>query len=268
VAASLEALGPEIEDVQAGRLRLGIIFAVMCGCVTYSRRFYDEVLRDPATASPLLFPETVFNAPASHLAALLGTKAACYTLVGDPAVFLQGVALGAQRLRADRVDRGLVTSAEETDWLTADAARIFDPDVVMSGGGAALNLARANATPSGVFLECVSSAHLYTRRTSRDAAAQKARDEIGSPSSGELLADGLQGAAKTDLAEAKAWKDWPGPRVSPKLLLGEAFTVAAGWQCVVAVDALALRQAPKATVSVVGCNQQAIAARFSRGNTT
>src|SRR6266568_1887131 len=75
VAAALEALGNDAARVSGGSLRLGIIFCVMTGCVNYSRRFYDETLKDPATASPLVFPETVFNAPASHLAALLGTTA-------------------------------------------------------------------------------------------------------------------------------------------------------------------------------------------------
>src|SRR5687767_15655864 len=63
VAAALEALGEDATRITTGSVRVGIIMCVMSGCVNYSRRFYDETLRDPATASPLLFPETVFNAP-------------------------------------------------------------------------------------------------------------------------------------------------------------------------------------------------------------
>ena len=65
VAAALEALGNDVAKIQTGELRLGIVVCVMAGSVNYSRRFYEEVLREPATASPLIFPETVFNAPAS-----------------------------------------------------------------------------------------------------------------------------------------------------------------------------------------------------------
>ena len=71
---------------------LGIVFCTTCGCVTYSRRFWDEVLKDPTFASPLIFPETVFNAPASHISAVIGTSAANYTLIGDSGVYLQGLA--------------------------------------------------------------------------------------------------------------------------------------------------------------------------------
>src|SRR5262249_53248507 len=55
VAAALEALGAEAADVANGAMRLGILMCVMSGCVNYSRRFYDETLKDPATASPLVF---------------------------------------------------------------------------------------------------------------------------------------------------------------------------------------------------------------------
>src|SRR5439155_6285331 len=58
VAAALEALGEDAALVSNGSVRLGIILCVMTGCVNYWRRFYDETLKDPATASPLVFRET------------------------------------------------------------------------------------------------------------------------------------------------------------------------------------------------------------------
>jgi len=63
-AAAMEALRGASYIPKAGH-RLGIIFCVTAGCVQYSRRFYDEAWRNPPTASPLVFPETVFNAPSS-----------------------------------------------------------------------------------------------------------------------------------------------------------------------------------------------------------
>ena len=74
--------------VEAARAaRLAVIFAVASGSVVYTRRFYEQVTKQGAkAASPMLFPETVYNAPASHLAALLGIDGATYTLVGDNSV--------------------------------------------------------------------------------------------------------------------------------------------------------------------------------------
>ena len=47
-----------------------------------------------------------------------------------------------------------------------------------------------------------------------------------------------------------------------KKILGEGLMAAAAWQCVAAVDALRHNNFSAATVSIVGCNQQAIGARF------
>ncbi|MGA2661589.1 MAG: hypothetical protein ABSH34_29255, partial [Verrucomicrobiota bacterium] len=92
-AAALEAVA-SLRASQNGKPRLGLVVCLQSGCVKYSRRFFEEALADPTTASPLLFPETVYAGPASHVAALLGSVALTYTLVGDPACFLQGVSLG------------------------------------------------------------------------------------------------------------------------------------------------------------------------------
>jgi hypothetical protein len=51
-------------------------------------------------------------------------------------------------------------------------------------------------------------------------------------------------------------------RLAPRVRLGEAFTAAAAWECVAAVDALRQGKFPAASVAVAGINQQAIGARF------
>ena len=261
VAAALEALGSDAARVQAGAVRLGIILCVMDGCVNYSRRFYDETLRDPATASPLVFPETVFNAPASHLAALLGTTAINYTLVGDPGTFLQGLSLAAGWLSSERVDGCLVIGAEELDWLTADAFHLFDRRLILSDGAGAIYLSRESKGASAQ-LAAVSDAHLFTQQQSRAQAARWAGAEMPPGAANELLCDGTQNLPRFDAAELAAWKDWRGDRLAPKQILGEGLPAAAAWQCAVAIDALRQNHYAAASVSVVGCNQQAIAARF------
>jgi 3-oxoacyl-(acyl-carrier-protein) synthase len=262
VAAAIEALGAEAARVADGSLRLGVVLCVMSGCVNYSRRFYDEVLRDPATASPLVFPETVFNAPASHLGALLGTRLINYTLVGDPGTFLLGLATAADWLEAARVDACLVIGAEELDWLTADAFRLFDRRILVSAGAGALLLTPSSPAADGVELRAVTDAHSFTVTQPPGVAARRMRAQLPAAQPAHLLVDGRQGSARFDAAEAAAWKDWSGARVSPKYALGEGLAAASAWQCVAAVDALQQRRFTAASVSVVGCNQQAVGAQF------
>jgi hypothetical protein len=266
VAAALEALGSDAAKVAAEKNRLGVIVTVMSACVNYSRRFYDEALKDPSTASPLVFPETVFNAPASHLAAFLGSTGINYTLVGDPGTFLQGLALASDWLLNHRVDGCLVVGAEESDWLTAEAFALFERDITMGEGSGAVYLRRAQPD-SKIFLSSITEPCLYTKSRSRAIAAEDTRAQLiahknGAIRKNPLLCDGLQNMPRQDEPERAAWSEWPAKRLSVKAIFGEGLMAAAAWQTVAAADAIAHGGCDAATVSVVGTNQQAIAAEF------
>ena len=264
VAAALEALGEDVARAQNGQLRLGIVVCLMAGCVTYSRRFYEETLKDPATASPLIFPETVFNAPASHLAAYLGAGGINYTLVGDEGTYLHGLALAAQWLAQGRTDGCVVIGAEELDWIVVDAARLFQHRTIQSAGAGALYLRIVNSRAATAELAAVTDSFPFTARQTRTAAARRMRAQLPINSATELLCLSKQNLARFDAPERAAWEDWRGPRLAPKQILGEAFTASAAWQCVTACDALQRGKFSGANISVVGANQQAIGARFVR----
>jgi hypothetical protein len=263
-SAALEA-SAGLRQTCAENARFGLILCFQSGCVQYSCRFYDEALKNPATASPLLFPETVYAAPASHIAALLKNVTLVTSLVGDPSSFLQGVSLAAQWLEEDRVDACLVGGAEETNWITADALRHLDRTVNISAGAGALCLCREPKLSIGIELAAITDAHTYSAKKSRAQAARSMREQLSGNSSNknhELLCDGLGNSVRANAPERSAWQDWTGPRLSPKRILGEGLMAAAAWQCVAACDALATRRFTTTNVSLVGFNQQAIGAKF------
>jgi len=262
--AGLEALESAAATGAAQPAKLGLVICILAGCIQYSYRFFDETLKDPVTASPLLFPETVFNAPASHLAALLERPPLTYTLLGDPATFLQGLALGADWLLEERVEGCLVVGAEETNWLLADVLWHFDHSAVLAGGAGAIYLTRSPGESAGVKMSLITDAQCYTTRQSRAQAAQKMRCTLPVGAPDELLCDSTQARPHADAAERAAWSDWAGERLSPKAVLGEGLMAAGAWQCVAACDALAGQHFRAANISIVGANQQAIGARFVR----
>ena len=119
---ALESAGLKLESQSAERIAL--IFAISNGGVIYTKRFYREIVTTGAqAASPLLFPETVFNAPASHLAAILGVTGATYTLVGDGAVGLAAIKMAEELMANETLDYCLVVGTEEIDWVLCDAYR-------------------------------------------------------------------------------------------------------------------------------------------------
>ena len=256
VAAALEALGDDVARVRSGELRLGVIVCTMVGGMTYTRRFYEELLREPATASPLIFPETVLNAAASHVGAFLGAKEINYTLVGDEGAYLQGLALAADWLANARADGCVIVGAEEVDWIVADAVRLFEPQAVHAGGAGALYLKKDS--PSRVELTAITDSFIFTKEQTRAKAAARMKSQLPAGSANELLCDGGD--------DFMTWSNWPGRRLAPKTVLGEAFVATAAWQCVSACRAISQNEFSAANVSVVGANQQAIGARFARNN--
>jgi 3-oxoacyl-(acyl-carrier-protein) synthase len=234
------------------------------GCVQYTQRFFSEVLKDPATASPLLFPETVFAAPASHVAALLEDTPMLYTVIGDPAAFLSGLWLGVGWLQAGLVDVCLIVGTEEANWVLAEALWLFEHATTISSGAGAVCLCAEAALSLGVELNLITQAQTFSQPKDRARAAQAMRDQFPPFGPKELLCDGRGASYRTNAAEQSAWRDWTGPRLSPKRILGEGLMAAAAWQCVAACDAVASGEFSAANVSLVGCNQQAIGARFMR----
>lgn len=263
-AAAAEALGEDrLAGIASGQIRVGVIFTLTNGCVNYSNRFFGEALADPAMASPIFFPETVFNAPSSHISAMIGSTAANDTIIGDSSGFFTGIDLAAEWLLRGDLDGCLVVSAEEIDWLSAEGLRYYSRDYVPSEGAAAVYLEATNGP--------VSLAHLPNpvplASRSRKEAALEIRGLLGTLDDGEtLLTDGLAGVPRHDRAEQETWADWQGPRWSPRKILGEGMGVSAALQTVAAAKALQDGSFQNAIVITTGANQHAAGMKIRRGS--
>jgi len=276
-AAGLLAL-PKGRPFQADRIAL--VFAISNGGVIYTRRFYSEIVKSGAqAASPLLFPETVFNAPASHLAAILGINGASYTVVGDGAVGILALKLAEDLLASDNLDFCLVVGAEEIDPLVCEAYRqwrfLRNPSkttargMIMSEGAGAVLLERSEKGSAPSVEGAVSVARIeqivpgknFFRRS--DAAAEL-QSVVARLEDGIGFGVGSANGTFIDPAERAAVGDEL-PLYSPKVALGESVGASIFWQLIVAAQALktgtlpgllSLPADPRALVLGCGLNQQ------------
>lgn len=255
-AAAMEALGEHRLARIADGLRVGVIFTLSNGCVNYSNRFFGEVMTDPAMASPILFPETVFNAPSSHLSAMIGSTAPNDSLIGDGSGFLTGIDLAAEWLERGDADGCLVVASEEIDWLSAEGLRLYSRSLVPSEGAGAIYLERGDGP---AVIEALPDPVSFTGR-SRAEAALRIRGSLSPIDDGStLLVDSRSGIRSFDEAEAAMWRGWKGPAWSPKKLLGDSMGATAAFQVVAAVESLKSGSLKQAVVSSVGWNQQCAA---------
>jgi 3-oxoacyl-(acyl-carrier-protein) synthase len=281
VAAGLAALrdaGVDITPENAAHT--AIVFAISSGGVVYTRKFYEQIVKQGAhSASPLLFPETVYNAPASHLAAQLGIDGASYTLVNDSTAGLAALQFGAQLLATDEdLQRVVVVGAEECDWILCEAYRDWRiarrpgmaHGALLAEGAGAVVLAREG----GIAL----AAHeglAVPRQEEAGAALAKIYAELvpsGSPSAvigsanGTFIDELEHRALAQRFPQALTW--------FPKLALGESLGAGALIQTVLAALTLRHGAVPGGTmdgrpvdsvlISALGFNQQAGGALLTR----
>ena len=262
VAAGLLAL----EDARvtldvASAARTALVFAISDGAVIYTRKFYEQIVRQGAnTASPLLFPETVYNAPGSHLAAMLGIDGASYTLVGDQSVGLAALAFAAQLLHLGEVDRVVVVGAEECDWILCEAYDTWRlARRPLAEGAAAVLLAREG----GVRVETTLGEPFFRRREA-GAALGRELGRLGGAAAADLVVASANGTF-IDATEAAvlALLAPAAPVWRVKDSLGEAPGASALWQVIAAALAVRRGEARNALVPVLGFNQQAAGATLT-----
>ena len=256
-AAGLEALraaGVQVDSQNAERIAL--VFAISNGGVIYTKRFYRDVVEAGAqAASPLLFPETVFNAPASHLAAILGVTGATYTLVGDGAVGLLAIKMAEDVMTDMALDYCLVVGTEEVDWLSCDAYsrwRLLRPTppievfskqkrgMILSEGAGALLLGRdgpiivEHAHPGGYYRKR-GEAQEVLKRTVHDLN-QTAIDLVISSANGTFIDQAEHSALEQGIPDAFVY--------TAKPAMGESVGASGLWQVIVGAQALRYGELP------------------------
>ena len=260
--AALEQAGVAITPDTAERI--AIVFSISDGGVVYTRKFYEQIVTQGANAaSPLLFPETVYNAPASHLAALLGTTGMTYTLVGDSSAGISAIAFAEQILATSDVDYVLVVGGEEVDSVLCEAygewrlARAT-PDgqgLLLSEGAAALVMGRSGATR----IAGIHAGVPFFRRSEAGAAIEKVFGQLMDAGTPGVAIASANGTFIDAPERAALMKLFPGIEIlSPKSSIGEAPGASALMQTIAAALYLENNSgASRALVSCLGINQQA-----------
>jgi 3-oxoacyl-(acyl-carrier-protein) synthase len=251
---ALDAAGLKIDSRNTEKIAL--IFAISNGGVIYTKRFYCDIVNQGAqSASPLLFPETVFNAPASHLSAILSITGVTYTLLGDGAVGVAAIKMAEDLMVNEAIDHCLIVATEELDWLLCDAYRRWrllraappiEPfskqkrGMILSEGAGAILLARNGPL-------AIESAHPGGYFAKRAEAAEILKGILRDLDQGEIdLVISSANGTFVDKAEYRALQEVaPNAFVyTAKPALGESVGAAGLWQVILAAQALRCAELP------------------------
>ena len=263
VEAAEQALAPLSA---AERAETGIIVAFSAGCLVYSRRFFEGIVKQgQKTASPALFPETVFNSPVSHVAAVFGLNGAAYALVGDETAWVSALITASIWLRQERVKQVLVLGVEEFDPLVLDAyrsARWLRQNTAkgfLASEGAGGILIRRERTGDARIISAARDGFVYRNKAEVESAAEKMIH--GYPPHLPVF----QTARRNWMAPYESAITAAGASVANEKLpyLGEAFTASAAWHTLRALQFLNA-DTPQILLPVWGLNHQLSALELKR----
>jgi 3-oxoacyl-(acyl-carrier-protein) synthase len=255
----VEAAEQALSGASAGdRAKTGLIVAYSAGCLVYSRRFFEGILKQgQRTASPALFPETVFNSPASHVAAVFGLNGAAYALVGDETAWIAALRTASVWLRQERVEQVLVLGVEEFDPLVLDAYRSarwlrrqHGATGFLTSEGAAGILVRRARSEDARRITTARDGFIYRTKTQARAAAENLLHTQDTPLPLYRTAQrNWLGDVETAICATRAGVTPTAP------YLGEAFTASAAWHTVRALHRLG-PGLPRLLLPVWGLNHQ------------
>ena len=115
VAAGMEALADSRLDMASVKKeRVAVIMGTSYGSSSHVESFYLSLLKEgPRGAQPMLFPETVPNAPASYLAMIYHINGPNITFCQNDITAEAAIGYAANLLADDRVDVAIVGGGEE-----------------------------------------------------------------------------------------------------------------------------------------------------------
>lgn len=239
--------------------RTALVFAASDGSVSYTRRFYEEVVTRGA-GSPLLFPETVYNAPASHVAAMLGLDGTVLTLVNDSTAGMDALSTAADLIHSGTADRCLVVAAEELDWISCDGYRRWKLAGSGSGDGAvlaegAVALVLGPPSVSHVQISRIHPGKTLRRHLPAGQTLRQVLEELVDGATPDLAVLSSTGSRAGLVEESVVRQSFPCARLLfPRRVAGDAFAASTLLQCLCAWQEL--KCGGRAVVPVLGSSGQ------------
>ena len=225
----IEAVHQALQGQPVESLReTGVVAVFFLGCLNHSVRFYKEITKEGRRfASPVLFPETVFNSPISHVVSTLGIGGPVYSQIGDKSAWVSAFRTAECWLRTGSAKQVVVVGAEEFDphALSAfEAAGWVKPASFIPGSGAGAVLL-GGGDGARVSVGRVTEGHGFSNRKDAARAARDGLEELDPACPVLQTATGWAMGLEKEVLGVRPTLANPNPGV-------EAFAASAAWDTI------------------------------------
>jgi hypothetical protein len=235
-----------------------LIFLSTHGGICHTIRFYESVAADGTHAgNPIFFPETVYNAPPSHIAAHLGINGPVVSLIGDSAAVGGAFCTAEEWIHAGLCDQCIIVAAEEMHPLLQDAYHSLKLGPGRPEIPSFLDAASAvivDTVPKGGKIQAHPGMGL---KKDREFPLRQVLQETVCDGNPNMILTSALGRTLQIMEKTIITSLWPHATIlSPKSRLGESFAASSLGLVVIGEAFLRLGEARSALISLPGVNSQ------------
>ncbi|MFO0793633.1 MAG: beta-ketoacyl synthase N-terminal-like domain-containing protein [Candidatus Brocadiaceae bacterium] len=137
---TIVAIKLAMDDANASALdrkKTGIIAGLTLGALNYTQSYHKLLITEGvASASPILFSDSLLNAPAGNASLSFGVNGPVHTLIGGKTTAAKSIMLASQIIALRTIDKAIVVSAEELNELLCLTYLRLGLDTLSEGAGA------------------------------------------------------------------------------------------------------------------------------------
>lgn len=137
-----------------------LIVALTHGALNYTCQYHRSIVESNSVdISPLLFSESVLNAPAGNVSIYFGINGPVHTIVGGNTAGLKAIGLATQILSTNRYRRVIVVASEEINHLSLFCHAKLGEKIFSEAAVAVI--IDNNESASNAYCKITSSAHFH-----------------------------------------------------------------------------------------------------------
>jgi len=113
-----------------------MVTAVTHGAMNYTQAYHESMVkRGVEDISPILFSDSVLNAPAGNASICYGIQGSVHTIVAGTAASIKAAMMGCRLIHEDGINRAVIVSVEELNELSFHCRIKFGESAMSEGAG-------------------------------------------------------------------------------------------------------------------------------------
>lgn len=121
----------------SGLENLGLVVSLTHGALNYTQSYHKSlIIEGIESLSPILFCDSMLNAPAGNTSICFNIRGPVHTIVGGRAISIKAIVLAAQMMHTGTIDKSIIVASDEFNELSLSCYSRLGLSSLSEGAGA------------------------------------------------------------------------------------------------------------------------------------